>query len=243
MVASSMSITGMSSLIGYTRLQVAHLRAVPFFTRVTGVLQFGHANISRSSGSTAMRGIYDTPGFLWNNSYMKLVLSVAILSVLASSVEAGQTRRPTQQPPAPPTVAPASQTPDRVGQAYEQVLRARMMREDDVEGAIAAYKRAMALDATAADVPADLADLYMDEGRAAEAIAMAEQALKISPKNLAAHRVLGMVYAQMASGGQGGRGGRGTPPQDAIPNAIAHLEQSIENPPNFGDFSARAVLG
>ena len=35
MVASSMSMTGMSSLIGYTRLHFAHLSAVPFFTRVT----------------------------------------------------------------------------------------------------------------------------------------------------------------------------------------------------------------
>ena len=41
-VASSISMTGMSSLMGYTRLQVSHLSAVPSLTRVTGVLQFGH---------------------------------------------------------------------------------------------------------------------------------------------------------------------------------------------------------
>jgi hypothetical protein len=52
---SSMSITGMSSLIGYTRLHVAHLSADPFLTRVTGVLQLGQARISSSSGSTGMR--------------------------------------------------------------------------------------------------------------------------------------------------------------------------------------------
>ena len=55
-VASSISMTGMSSLIGYTRLHVSHFSAVPFLTSVTGVLQFGQARISSSSGSTAIDG-------------------------------------------------------------------------------------------------------------------------------------------------------------------------------------------
>src|SRR3954447_14179581 len=67
MVASSISITGMSSLIGYTRLHVAHLSAAPLWTGVTGVLQLGHARISSSSGSTAMRGLYATFMLLWKN--------------------------------------------------------------------------------------------------------------------------------------------------------------------------------
>ena len=63
-----MSITGMSSLIGYTRLHVSHFSPVPFFTSVTGVLQWGQARIASSSGSTGMSGIYDTFTLLWNNS-------------------------------------------------------------------------------------------------------------------------------------------------------------------------------
>ena len=174
---------------------------------------------------------------------MKIVAIVAILGVSSSVAEAGQARRAPQRPAAPATAAAASQANDRVGQAYEQFLRARMIRDDDVEGAIAAYKRAMALDPSAADIPADLADLYMDEGRMSEAIATAEQALKITPANYAAHRVLGMIYAQMATSLPNGRRGAGSaPPADALPNAISHLEQSIENPPTFGDFTARAVL-
>lgn len=54
-VASSTSMTGMSSLMGYTRLHVAHFNADPFLTSVTGVLQFGQAKIASRSGSTAMR--------------------------------------------------------------------------------------------------------------------------------------------------------------------------------------------
>jgi len=174
---------------------------------------------------------------------MKIVAIVAILGVSSSFAEAGQARRAPQRRAAPAAAAAASQSDDRVGQAYEQFLRARMIREDDVEGAIAAYKRAMALDPSAADIPADLADLYMDEGRMSEAIATAEQALKITPANYAAHRVLGMIYAQMATTSPNGRrGGGSAPPADAMPNAISHLEQSIENPPTFGDFTSRAVL-
>jgi hypothetical protein len=58
----------MSSLIGYTRLHVAHLRAAPFLTSVTGVLHWGQARISSNSGSTDMLAIYDTFTLLWNNS-------------------------------------------------------------------------------------------------------------------------------------------------------------------------------
>src|SRR5205823_10544656 len=135
------------------------------------------------------------PHFCGTIHYMKLVLIVAVLGVSSSLAEAGQARRPPQRAASPQAAAPSAQQSDRIGQAYEQFLRARMIRENDVEGAIAAYKRAMTLDPAAADIPADLADLYMDGGRPADAIATAEQALKISPANYAAHRVLGMVYA------------------------------------------------
>jgi hypothetical protein len=65
-VASSISITGMSSLIGYTRWHSPHLSAVPFLTSFTGVLQFGHARISSNSASTGI----GPPGKLWNYSIL-----------------------------------------------------------------------------------------------------------------------------------------------------------------------------
>src|SRR6185503_5278657 len=100
MVASSISITGMSSLMGYTRLQVAHFSAVPFLTSVTGVLQFGHARISSNSGSTAIPGLYDTFPLLWNNSSMQqcssryaagaaLLIFLSGFSAAASAAQAG----------------------------------------------------------------------------------------------------------------------------------------------------------
>jgi tetratricopeptide (TPR) repeat protein len=165
---------------------------------------------------------------------MKIVAFAAALSLLLPSGAAAQNRR---APGAAPAATP--RTADRTAEAYEQFLRARSLREDDVPGAIAAYQRATLLDPASADIPADLADLYMEEGRPQEAMTAAEQALRISETNRTAHRVLGMVYAQMVGGAN--RGGRQLA-QDALPNAIRHLEQAIEQPPTIGDFSPRAVL-
>ena len=92
---------------------------------------------------------------------MKIVVLVAVLGASAPLVEAAQARRPAAPPPA--------QAPARLAQAYDQFLRAHMLEEEDVEGASAAYRRAMALDPTASAIPADLADLLMREGRANEA--------------------------------------------------------------------------
>src|SRR5438874_2166969 len=120
---------------------------------------------------------------------MKLVLLAAIVSVSASLAEA--------QPPQPPV--------DRVAQAYEQFLLGRRSESSDkVDAAIAAYKRAMQLDPTAAEVPAELAALYLRQNRTQDALAAADQALKIDGTNREAHRVAGFVYAAMADPERGG---------------------------------------
>ena len=117
-----------------------------------------------------------------------------------------------------------------------------MLREDDVDGAIAAYQRAMTLDPAAADIPADLADLYMDEGRDDEAIATAEQALKIS--STITRRIACSAWCTRSSVERWRRTAarRAASPQDNLNNAILHLEQAIETPPTFADFTPRAVL-
>src|SRR5262245_56299691 len=187
MVASSISITGMSSLMGYTRLHVSHLSAEPFLTSVTGVLQFGHARISSSSGSTAIAGIYDTFPLLWNNSIMKS--SVLFLVLLAS---------------ASPAVAQPAPTPSaKSAEAYAQFLIGhRLAENEDEAGAIAAYKKAMELDPAAADIPAELSGLYLQQNKIQEAMATAQQALKIEPENREGNRVLGIVYAAMSDTGR-----------------------------------------
>src|SRR5687768_8927902 len=98
-----MSMTGMSSWIGYTRLHEAHFKPAPFLTSVTGVWQLGHTSISSSSGLTGMRGIYDTRRHLWNNLPMKLFVTLLVAAAVlgdAIGAEAQQSRPPAGAAPA-----------------------------------------------------------------------------------------------------------------------------------------------
>ncbi len=165
---------------------------------------------------------------------MKLVVLVALVGALAPSAVIAQTRR------VPPAPAPPIEA-DRVAQAYEQFLLAHSLEDDDVDGAIAAYKRAMALDTTSASIPADLADLYMRESRAQDAMQAAEQALRLAPANRVAHRVLGTIYATLGSVPESRNQGRNLQ-RDNLARAVEHLEQAIEPPLSSADANQRAML-
>ena len=103
-------------------------------------------------------------------------------------------------PPAPvQTQAPAPVTTAAIGDAYFQFIQGRMLEgRGDVDGAIGAYRKAIALMPQAADVRAELAGLLAREGRTAESIAEAEAALKSEPANREAHRILGFVRSALA---------------------------------------------
>src|SRR5207249_2503192 len=136
---------------------------------------------------------------LWNNSGMNLAVLVAALSV--SMPLAAEQARGQRQPPA---------ASDKTAEAYNQFLLGhRLEDKDDEAGAIAAYKRAMELDPLAADIPAELAGLYLRQNKVQEALSTAEAALKIAPLNREGNRVLGTVYAALSEAGQGQNGGRG----------------------------------
>ena len=128
-------------------------------------------------------------------------------------------------------------------EAYEQFLLAHRYEDDnDVERAIAAYRRAMALDPAAADIPAALADLYLRQNRPDEAIPLAEQAVKVEPENREAHRVLGTIYATRAGEAQRGTGREVQ--RENLARAVRHLEQATRPPASGGlvDANLRAML-
>jgi tetratricopeptide (TPR) repeat protein len=164
---------------------------------------------------------------------MKLAVFAAVLVVSTPLAGAGQTRRPATPP------APARPAPDRTAEAYEQFLQAHLLQDEDADAAIAAYRRAMTLDPASADIPADLAELYMRENKPQDAIQAAEQALRVSPENRDAHRVLGTVYASLA--GRPGRAPRDSQQQN-VANAIRHLEQAFDPPMSAADANLRAML-
>src|SRR5262245_55314083 len=92
---------------------------------------------------------------------MKLAVFAAFVCLLPPLAEAAQNAASRSPQPA---------APDRRAQAYEEFLIARHLSDgDDVNGAIAAFKRAMEFDPSAADIPAELAALYMQQNRAEEA--------------------------------------------------------------------------
>ncbi len=148
-----------------------------------------------------------------------------------------------------PAAAPAQPPkPDRAAEAYQQFLLGHYLDErDDEAGAIAAYKRAMELDPTAADIPGELAALYLRENKVQEAMTTAEQALKIEPANREANRVLGVIYAALSESGRGGRsrgpvtGGSATNDEN-LAKAIKHLELAMAGVIGEVDPNVRATL-
>jgi tetratricopeptide (TPR) repeat protein len=132
--------------------------------------------------------------------------------------------------------------PDKMADAYNQFMLARHLEtNDDVPGAIAAFKRAMALDPAAADIPAELAALYMRQSRAQEALETAEQALKIAPSNVEAHRVAGIIYAALVESRRPQAGGAAAPDEN-VKKAIAHLAAAADQPDVDVDPNVRATL-
>src|SRR5207245_921157 len=113
---------------------------------------------------------YMTPRRVYGTIPDMPVVMLAAIVLLSASLAGAQT----------PPAAPA----DRVAQAYEQFLLGRRLETSDkVDAAIAAYKRAMQLDASSSEIPAELSALYLRQNRGPEALSAAEQALKINPAN------------------------------------------------------------
>lgn len=153
---------------------------------------------------------------------------------------------PAEQRAGASTAAAAPANDGKVAEAYTQFLLGRHLdQEDDETGAIAAYKRAMELDPQSAEIPGELAALYLRENKVQEAMASAEQALKIGPSNREANRVLGMIYAALVENGQRVGRGRGTTSggnAGNISNAIHHLELATDGLGMEADPNVRATL-
>jgi len=168
---------------------------------------------------------------------MRVAVLVAVC-VAVPSMSAAQVARARSPQPAGQKSTPST-SPPRVAQAYEQFLIGHHLEEsDDVSGAIAAYKKAMELNPLAADIPAELAGLYLRHDRVDEAVSTAEQALKVSPANPEAHRVLGLIAAAKIDSRQRQPGAADA---DST-NAIQHLEKAIANPIGEADPNARGTL-
>jgi tetratricopeptide (TPR) repeat protein len=179
------------------------------------------------------------PRLLWNNSPMKLVAVLVCVAGTVAVAEAGQNSR-SSKAAAPPAAAVSSYKAD----AYNQYLQGRRLeRDDDVDGAIAAYKRSFALDPMAADVEAELAGLYLRQNRVADSVTAAEQALKIDPKNVEGHRVLGTLYAAVSDTETRAANGRSAgAANESAAKAIGHFEEALADVDGEAEPTMRATL-
>jgi len=145
---------------------------------------------------------------------MKLVRA-AVLLLTAVTPAMGQTAA------APP--------PDPKAQAaYEFMMARRTESEGDTAGALAALERARKLDPASAEISAEMAGYYFRQNRPTEAVAAAEQALKLDKENVEAHNILGTVFSAWAEGSAPPPPGQtATSTRDA---AIEHLT-AIQNSP------------
>jgi tetratricopeptide (TPR) repeat protein len=155
---------------------------------------------------------------------MKLAIFLAALSLTLPAVATAKIVSQTAQ-------VPASADSDKVAAAYEQFLIAhRAEQQNDVDGAIAAYKRAAALDPTSADILAELASLYLRQNRVQDATRAAEQALKVAPDNREANRVLGTIYAATLDAPAAANGRNAQTDRENLTKAIRYLELATDRP-------------
>ena len=97
---------------------------------------------------------------------------------------------------APP--APAA-TADQVGQAYYLYLQGQMLDDrNDLSGAADKYKQALQILPDSAELRAELAAIYAEQGETEQAQQQAERAVAVAPGNRTANRVLGLVQASAA---------------------------------------------
>ncbi len=103
---------------------------------------------------------------------------------------------------------PAAPIPPSAEEATYYFLLGRYLEgANKIDEAVAALRKAIALEPKSAEPRAELAGLYARQDKAPEALSAAEDALKIDAKNREANRILGSVLAALASGRQAARPG------------------------------------
>jgi tetratricopeptide (TPR) repeat protein len=157
------------------------------------------------------------------NMLFLIALVVAVQAIAGSPAAAAQ---------------PAQNAGDHRAEAYFAFLQGRHLEgEGDVDAAVEAFRKAIALDPSAAEIQAELAGLYARQNRAHEAVTAAEQALTADADNSEAHWVLGTVYAALSQGDSD----NAAPNRDYLDKAITHLEQA--RPSRRYDLGLALALG
>jgi tetratricopeptide (TPR) repeat protein len=142
---------------------------------------------------------------------------------------------------AAPAAAQSQTAATPPAQAYfEFMLARRLESQGDTAGALAALKRAQALDPKSAEILAELAGFHARQNDGLAAIEAGEQALKLDANNLEAQRMLGLVFAALSEAGSSPVPGR-TPAQLRAA-AVDHLTKILEAPAVATDLNLQLTL-
>jgi tetratricopeptide (TPR) repeat protein len=167
--------------------------------------------------------------------FLATVLGAAILRGLSVNQPAPSVHHPSAAAEpviaaaAPRQAGGAARSTDPVAGAYFEFLLGRQLEDKgDVDGAAAAFQRAMKLDPASADVPAELAGLYARQSRLRESIEAANAALAINAAHGEANRVLGSIYASLAERNPNGAA-PGAGQQSYRQLALEHLEKATRS--------------
>ena len=132
--------------------------------------------------------------------------------------------------------APVVPTTEQVGRAYFLFLQGRAFDQaDQLDQAMARYHEALQIMPDAAEIHAELANLYARQDKIADARTAAERALTLNPRSRSAHRILGLIQASQV---------RTASPEAAGPlrrDAIGHLERVLAG--GVQDLAAQFTLG
>jgi len=165
-----------------------------------------------------------------------------LLIMLLGGIPATAGQAPAEPMPANQAVAQAAPA-DPVAEAYLQFLLGRRLESDgDIDGAVAAYRRAAELDPKGAEIRAEMAGLYARQDRAREALEWADAALALDADNREANRILGLVYAALADQPAVARTlGVAGGPEELTRKAVEHLQRA--DSPQIVDPSLHYSLG
>jgi tetratricopeptide (TPR) repeat protein len=139
------------------------------------------------------------------------------------------------------TVTAQPATPSKAEAYYEFMMARRLESQEDFSGALAALKRALALDPSSAELQSELAGYYARRNDGEAAVRAAQAALEIDPANIEAHRVLGLVYSAWAEAFVPPPGGRSE--ESLRADAIAHLSRIADTPAMATDPNLQLTLG
>jgi len=142
-------------------------------------------------------------GWLMNKGFLVLLLAATLAS---------------------PAFAQQPQQADPRAQAYYHFAKARILDgQGQWNAAVDEYKKALELDSNNSLIYSEMADTYFRNGRVQNAADAAEQAVKIDPNNISAHRILSSIYTSAI----GTAAGQQRVPLEAIDRAIHEFEEIL----------------